>query len=40
VGKKSMARQQYKRERRGWNLFYDTLSAVKDALRNDEALLN
>ena len=30
----SMLKQHYERERLGWNLYYDTLSAVQDALKN------
>jgi hypothetical protein len=35
-GENSMLKQHYERERIGWNLYYDTLSAVEDALKNGE----
>lgn len=34
-GKNSMLKQHYEKEHLSWNLYYDTLSAVEDALKND-----
>jgi len=31
-GENSLLKQQYEKERRGWDLYYDTLSAVENAL--------
>ena len=36
-GKNSMLKQHYEKERNGWNLYYDTLSAVEDALKNNDS---
>jgi len=36
-GKNSMLKQRYEKERLGWNLYYDTLSAVQDALKNNDS---
>jgi len=36
-GKNSMLKQHYEKEHLSWNLFYDTLSAVEDALRNNDS---
>jgi hypothetical protein len=33
---KNLLRQAYENERLGWDLFYDTLSAVEDAIRNQD----
>lgn len=35
-GENSVIKQQYERERLGWNLYYDTLSTIEDALNNDD----
>ncbi len=35
-GQKSQLRQAYENERLGWDLFYDTMSAVEDAIRNED----
>ena len=35
-GEKSMLKENYKKERLSWNLYYDTLSAVEDALKNGD----
>lgn len=32
IGEESLLRQKYEKERLGWNLYYDTLSAVEDGL--------
>lgn len=34
VGKESQLKKQYKKERRAWKLFYDTLSAIEDSIRD------
>jgi hypothetical protein len=31
-----MLKQHYKKECLGWNLYYDTLSALEDALKNGD----
>jgi hypothetical protein len=36
-GNNSHLRQQYEKERLAWNIYYDTLSAVENALRDDDA---
>ena len=36
-GKNSMLKQHYEKERNNWNLYYDTLSAVEDALKNNDS---
>jgi len=36
-GEKSPLTQQYKKERLGWDLYYDTLSAIEDALKNGDS---
>ena len=36
-GENSELRQQYERERKGWNLYYDTLDALEDALSKNDA---
>ena len=36
-GEKGGLRQSYERERRGWDVYYDVLSAVEDALRDEDA---
>jgi hypothetical protein len=36
-GGNSLLAQQYERERRGWNLYYDTLAAVEKALMKGDA---
>jgi hypothetical protein len=36
-GKNSLLKQCYEKEQNSWNLFYDTLSAVKDALKNNDS---
>lgn len=35
-GENSALKQQYHSERLGWNLYYDTLSAIEDALKKDD----
>jgi hypothetical protein len=35
-GENSMLKQHYEKERLSWNLYYDTLSAVEDALKNGD----
>jgi hypothetical protein len=35
-GENSMLKQRYQTERLGWNLYYDTLEAVEDALKHEE----
>ena len=35
-GENSMLKQRYQNERLGWNLYYDTLEAVEDALKHEE----
>jgi hypothetical protein len=35
-GQRSQLRQAYENERLGWDLFYDTISAVEDAIRNKD----
>ncbi len=35
-GEKSMLEQQYEKERLGWDLYYDTLTALEDALKKDD----
>ena len=35
-GKNSLLKQHYEKERLGWNLFYDTLSAVENGLNNND----
>jgi hypothetical protein len=35
-GKNSMLRQRYEKERIGWNLYYDTLAAIEDALKRGD----
>jgi hypothetical protein len=36
-GDNSLLKQHYEKERLGWNLYYDTLSAVEDGLKNGDA---
>ncbi len=36
-GKNSTLKHHYEKERIGWNLYYDTLSAIENALRNGES---
>jgi hypothetical protein len=36
-GENSMLKQHYEREHLSWNLYYDTLSAVQDALKNGDS---
>jgi len=36
-GENSMLKQHSEKERLGWNLYYDTLSAVQDALKNGDS---
>jgi len=36
-GENSMLKQHYEKEQNSWNLYYDTLSAVEDALRNNDS---
>ncbi|MBW2005007.1 MAG: hypothetical protein JRI72_10430 [Deltaproteobacteria bacterium] len=36
-GENSMLKQRYEKERLGWNLYYDILSAVEDALKNNDS---
>lgn len=36
-GENSMLKQHYEKERLSWNLYYDTLSAVQDALKNGDS---
>ena len=36
-GENNGLRQAYERERRGWDVYYDVLSAVEDALRDEDA---
>ena len=35
-GKDSKLKEQYKREHRGWNRFYDTLFVIEDSLENED----
>jgi len=35
-GKKSLLKQEYDNERLGWDLYYDTLSAIEDALKKGD----
>jgi len=35
-GEKNMLKRVYEKERLGWNMFYDTISAVEDAIRNKD----
>jgi hypothetical protein len=39
-GKNSSLRQQYEKERQGWNLYYDTLDAVESALDKNSLYAN
>jgi len=36
-GENSMLKQRYEKERLGWNLYYDILSVVEDALKNNDS---
>ncbi|MDB9822792.1 hypothetical protein OAC89_03750 [Deltaproteobacteria bacterium] len=36
TGKEGSLKQQYEKERIGWNLYYDTLSAIEDGLKRDD----
>jgi hypothetical protein len=36
-GENSMLKQRYEKERLSWNLYYDILSAVEDALKNNDS---
>jgi hypothetical protein len=36
IGEDSLLRQHYEKERLGWNLYYDTLSAVEDGLNKGD----
>jgi hypothetical protein len=39
-GKNSSLKQQYEREKQGWNLYYDTLDAVERALNKNSRYAN
>jgi hypothetical protein len=36
-GQNSALKKQYDREQLGWNLYYDTLDAVEQALKNEDS---
>jgi len=36
IGENSLLRQHFEKERLGWNLYYDTLSAVEDGLNKGD----